>query len=53
MRRQRNQSMHFHSQQQVDFLNLQNEKIISRLMYIARRKSNSFFKEEEPKMVYY
>jgi hypothetical protein len=53
MHRLRNQSTHFQNQQQVDYLNHQNEKIINKLMYIAKRKSNSFFKVEEPSMVYY
>jgi D-lyxose ketol-isomerase len=53
MHRLRNQSMHFHTQQQVDYLNQQNEKIINKLMHIAKRRSSSFFKQEEPSMVYY
>lgn len=53
MRRLRNQSMHFQTQKHVELLNQQNEKIINKLMHIAKkRKSNSFFKEE-PKMIYY
>jgi hypothetical protein len=53
MHRLRNHSSHFHTQQHVDHLNHQNEKIINKLMYIAKRRSSSFFKPEEPSMVYY
>lgn len=53
MHRLRNQSMHFHTQQQVEYLNQQNEKIINKLMGIAKRKASSFFKPEEPTMVYF
>ena len=53
MHRIRNQSMHFQNQQQVDYLNQQNEKLINKLMHIAKRRSNSFFKVEEPSMVHY
>jgi hypothetical protein len=45
--------MHFQNQQQVDYLNQQNEKLINKLMHIAKRRSNSFFKVEEPSMVHY
>jgi|688.fasta_scaffold76766_1 hypothetical protein len=45
--------MHFKSQQHVDYLNHQNEKIINKLMSIAKKKSTFFSKEEEPRIAHY
>jgi hypothetical protein len=45
--------MHFQNQQQVEQLNQQNEKLINKLMYIAKRRSNSFFKAEETPIAHY
>jgi hypothetical protein len=53
MHRRRSNSMHFKSQQHVDYLNHQNEKIINKLMSIAKKKSTFFSKEEEPRIAHY
>lgn len=55
MHRLRNHSMHFHTQKQVEYLNQQNEKIINKLMGIAKRKSNSFFtsQPDQPTQISY
>lgn len=51
MHRIRNRSMHFHAQRKVDHLNQQNDKLISKLLTIARGRGSAL--EDMPKIQHF